>query len=795
MEEIEKLKLERMLEELESYRGRHTELITVYVPADYNLNIAIKQLDTEKGTAVNIKSKNTRKSVLDALERITRQLRLYKETPKNGLAVFAGNISKTEGQEDIRVWAYEPPVPIKVKLYRCDQTFVLNPLKELLEISEVFGLVVMDRKEATLGVLEGKNIRVLKRMTSGVPGKHRAGGQCLSPETLLMKDNGEIIKIKDSHNPLMILSENFNKEEAETTPLISKWENKKQLFKVTTCYPKIEIKSSADHCFFIRTEKGIEEKSLSEIKEKDYLIMPEKINLNLKDQEINFKPKIKQEFNLKKVNIPKEINQEFARILGYYLGDGSYEIDRLTFFEQRKEVAIYYKNLIEKVFGIEVKYLFRKDKNYHQLRIYSRIVSQLFKEIFPEEDKTLNERIPAIILKSSDKSLASFILGFFDAEGYVSEGKLALGINNGGLAKELQFSLLRLGIISSLLEYNNKRNPYSNEIRYTIEINDTESLKNFYNLANFNSIEKRDKLKKLIENRGNRNKVRQIIANGSEIARILRNSGIPTTQFRCPDFFINKKQLSKEVFKKNILDKIKDYDLKRRLETFYSSNLIAVKISKIEKLNEEITIDIETKSHNFLANGLIVHNSAQRFERLTEGMAVEFYRRVTAAMHQQFFSMPKLKGIIVGGPGPTKESMLEEGQLMTALKNKILAVKDVGYTDEFGLKMLIEAAQDILVKEEITKEKGAMKKFFTHLAIKPEKVAYGEAEVNRALDLGAVEILYLSKKLKKDQMHALEEKAIGTSTEVVLISDETDEGKQFLNLGGIGAILRYAIGD
>jgi len=88
-----------------------------------------------------------------------------------------------------------------------------------------------------------------------------------------------------------------------------------------------------------------------------------------------------------------------------------------------------------------------------------------------------------------------------------------------------------------------------------------------------------------------------------------------------------------------------------------------------------------------------------------------------------------------------------------------------------------------------------MKKFFTHLAIKPERVSYGEAEVNRALDLGAVETLYLSKKLKKDQMHALEEKAIGISAQVVLISDETDEGKQFLNLGGIGAILRYAIGD
>ena len=33
MEETQKFELEAILEELEGYRGRHTELITVYIPA------------------------------------------------------------------------------------------------------------------------------------------------------------------------------------------------------------------------------------------------------------------------------------------------------------------------------------------------------------------------------------------------------------------------------------------------------------------------------------------------------------------------------------------------------------------------------------------------------------------------------------------------------------------------------------------------------------------------------------------------------------------------------------------
>jgi peptide chain release factor subunit 1 len=35
----------------------------------------------------------------------------------------------------------------------------------------------MDRKEATIGILEGKRVEILQKMTSGVPSKVRAGGQ------------------------------------------------------------------------------------------------------------------------------------------------------------------------------------------------------------------------------------------------------------------------------------------------------------------------------------------------------------------------------------------------------------------------------------------------------------------------------------------------------------------------------------------------------------------------------------------------------------------------------------------
>lgn len=169
--------LSEVVEELSSYKGRHTELITVYVSAGYDVNSVQKQLEAEKSTAKNIKSTATRKNVIDALEKIVRALKEYKKTPGNGLAVFCGNVSQVEGQQDLQIWEIEPPKPLNVRIYRCDKEFVLDALEEMLEVDEVFGLLVLDRKEAVVGVLEGKRIEVIQKMTSGIPSKVRAGGQ------------------------------------------------------------------------------------------------------------------------------------------------------------------------------------------------------------------------------------------------------------------------------------------------------------------------------------------------------------------------------------------------------------------------------------------------------------------------------------------------------------------------------------------------------------------------------------------------------------------------------------------
>ncbi len=177
MTALTKEELAEVIEELETHKGRHTELVTVSIPAGYDANAVQKQLEAEKSTAKNIKSASTRNNVIDALEKMVRELKTFKKTPENGMVLFAGNVSRVEGQQDLQFWAIEPPRPLRSRLYRCDKEFVLDDLREMLEVDEVFGLIVMDRKEATIGLLEGKRIEILQNMTSGIPSKVRAGGQ------------------------------------------------------------------------------------------------------------------------------------------------------------------------------------------------------------------------------------------------------------------------------------------------------------------------------------------------------------------------------------------------------------------------------------------------------------------------------------------------------------------------------------------------------------------------------------------------------------------------------------------
>jgi peptide chain release factor subunit 1 len=134
-------------------------------------------LKNELSESQNIKSKQTRKNVLSAIESIMSRLKNFKQLPENGLVFFVGHKSVGADQTEMVAYVIEPPLEIQTFLYRCDSSFYLEPIENMLAEKEVYGLLLIDRRECTVGILRGNRVDLLKYMTSQVPGKHGKGGQ------------------------------------------------------------------------------------------------------------------------------------------------------------------------------------------------------------------------------------------------------------------------------------------------------------------------------------------------------------------------------------------------------------------------------------------------------------------------------------------------------------------------------------------------------------------------------------------------------------------------------------------
>lgn len=225
--------------------------------------------------------------------------------------------------------------------------------------------------------------------------------------------------------------------------------------------------------------------------------------------------------------------------------------------------------------------------------------------------------------------------------------------------------------------------------------------------------------------------------------------------------------------------------------------------------------------------------SSVRFERLIEIAAHEFFKKVADNATELFLNRPELLGILIGGPGATKDFFVKEEYLHHELRKKVVSpLVDTGYTDESGLRELVQNSQNIISDMQLAQEKVYMQRLFTEIRKADGGLScYGEQEVRYALDMGAVDMLLLSDSLSKRRItiecangHTHEmtvkdadervlcpdcgqsttvtkdedliddffNRADAYNTRLQLISGDSEEGDMLLKaFGGIAALLRY----
>ena len=172
---FENYKIKQSIERLErkkSFNGA-TCLVSLYMPNGTSIPDVTQQLVDERGTAANIKSKQTGKAVVAALSSILNRLKQVRELPENGLVIFCGQTQVGK----VEYFPITPVEPISRKMYVCDSRFHTEHLREQLQEKDQFGLMVIDRESAAYALLRGNNMTFLRNLSSFVPGKHGKGGQ------------------------------------------------------------------------------------------------------------------------------------------------------------------------------------------------------------------------------------------------------------------------------------------------------------------------------------------------------------------------------------------------------------------------------------------------------------------------------------------------------------------------------------------------------------------------------------------------------------------------------------------
>lgn len=174
---IERFKIKKLIQQLESARGLGTSVISLYIPPKEQLARVVGMLNNELGTAANIKSHTNKLSVEAAINSTLGRLKLVNRVPANGLIVYCGTVLTEDNKEKKLTMDIEPFKPVSRSLYLCDNKFNTEELHRMLESDDKYGFIVVDGSGTLYATVAGNVREKLASFSVELPKKHGRGGQ------------------------------------------------------------------------------------------------------------------------------------------------------------------------------------------------------------------------------------------------------------------------------------------------------------------------------------------------------------------------------------------------------------------------------------------------------------------------------------------------------------------------------------------------------------------------------------------------------------------------------------------
>jgi peptide chain release factor subunit 1 len=216
-----------------------------------------------------------------------------------------------------------------------------------------------------------------------------------------------------------------------------------------------------------------------------------------------------------------------------------------------------------------------------------------------------------------------------------------------------------------------------------------------------------------------------------------------------------------------------------------------------------------------------------------------YFNRVADITKEYFIDIYPIKGIIISGPGPTKDDFIDGNYLEYRLQDMILETIDASYAGAEGIREAFAKSEEILSDFRMIEEKKMVEELFKHINTNTGLASYGLNEVLTFLKNNVVDKLVITDntnlqrievKCKRcqnviedivEQSKAIARKtellntpcpnckstdsevtaqdivdyialiAAKTGTKIEVISGKAEHGMMLSSIGNVGAILRY----
>ena len=330
-----------------------------------------------------------------------------------------------------------------------------------------------------------------------------------------------------------------------------------------------------------------------------------------------------------RLKLPKRMTRKLARFLGYYVSEGSY--NRWTVC-----ISNVHQYVIDDVFSIakSLGLNSRYDKKGHSV-INSVELTDFLKGCGLCGNDSDFKVIPQIILDSPKQYVVEFLRAYFDGDGTVNDHRISCTSSSVELINQLHILLLNFGIISQTSKFWNEkyekfyyslsmdsiyRDLFMKEIGFNIDYKTRKAERTVRKRNNHRHVidchclfrgllkELKSKCSETLVSVSSKHYSRDVSTNALVSRRVYNHLWAWSNKKRCP---------SVAEIRKILPELPDDLEYKDVLSNLVRGDLYFDTVDEIGPEHLEEIYDVhENSKHSYVGNGLIHHNSDERFLRV-----------------------------------------------------------------------------------------------------------------------------------------------------------------------------------